>query len=186
MVSMPCNYNIFYEVFMKELNNVSLFKNGSLNYCKSGAHPKFIDEGLYDTTGVTAIRFSFKTYKSSRNEDVANKAETLGLDESLVKAIAQESDYSEEFYFIGNIVGYDEVKKRFDKIPEDYRDSKFAVTYDDSGNIIDCRVLEKDMHPVQSKEELYEIYFNITGYNFPVSKKECSTENSEDFAGKKK
>lgn len=151
---------------MRKLSSVSLYKNGSLHFSLS-SHPSFIDDGIVDIefNEITAIDFCFKE-NTRVNKNIKEKALSKGLSSEISEMVAEDCEYSNDFYFVGNVVDFDQLKNNI-KIPEEYKKSKFAVTYDDNGNILDCRVSSSDIHPVQSKKELFEIYASITGYTLP-------------------
>lgn len=151
---------------MRELSSVSLYKNGSLHFSLN-SQPSFIDDGIVDIefNEITAIDFCFKENKRV-NKNIKEKALSKGYSNEIAEKVAEDCEYSNHFYFVGNVVDFDQLKNNI-KIPEEYKKSKFAVTYDDNGNILDCRVLSSDMHPVQSKKELFEIYASIIGYTLP-------------------
>ena len=103
------------------------------------------------------------------------KALELGFSPEVSNLTASYGEkFYDELYFIGDIVGFEQVKHLFkENIDLDkYKDKKFAISYRD-GEVFDIRPFDVELgevHSVQSLDELLNIYTEKTGIVFPRNK----------------
>ncbi len=132
--------------------------------------PEYADSVVDNPSRITGIIFTYKIGEGTVNEEMEQDLLNMGINSDVSRAAATSGgQFKEEFYFIGRIANYDEIKEFLGE-PEE-RFERYAVSHDESGNIIDIRPIysNEEVIPVKDQEELKSIYFQKTGKNFPAA-----------------
>ena len=154
---------------MEKLVNIGVTHNNSLHMYQGGLSPKTIDSDGVDKTNITGIRFDYELRSEDIDEEYIKSLTDLGVkEEDARKQTSRIVGYKTKFYFIGKVLPYEELKDILKSNPS--KDGKYAVTYDESGNIIDIRetVEGEEYIPVSSASELEEAYHQLTGQTITI------------------
>lgn len=162
---------------MNKLMYCNVRKDNHLNMYESSVKPSRLmeDAGLEDVSSITGIEFVYQTSDGIINEETKQRVIEEGFSQEISELAATNNEtFYSEFYFIGDVVEFEEVKLLLKKDVDlsKYKDKKIAISYRD-GEIFDMRPIFDDrnkVYAVQSLEELASIYSEKTGVEFPKHK----------------
>ena len=133
------------------------------------------DKDCSDVTGFVAVTIEKELNLSEE------KRKTLYsiYGASLINFLFSEEKVVSHYYFIGKVLDFSEVSHMIrPEFRSDYVDTKFAVSFDENGEIFDILPYTDNMHPVENFDELSKAYFESTGYLLPVSSKKNTDNNT--------
>ena len=155
---------------MEKIDFFDITKDNILTLFEGTYSPEYAEEVIGDTSRITGIRFFYKTDQGTVNTEMEQELLNAGYDPEIAKITATRGEkFKSEFYFIGKIVGFDEVQSIVGDSEEKYE--KYAISYDENGNICDIRPIFDDTEkviPVKDQAELEAVYFQKTGKTLSI------------------
>ena len=155
---------------MEKIDYFEIAENNSLTVFSGVYSPEYAEEVIENPSRITGIRFVYKTEQGTVNAKMEQELLKEGYDSDVAKLTATRGEkFKSEFYFVGKIVGFDEVQSIVGDSEKKFE--KYAVSYDENGDVFDIRPIFSDIEtviPVKDQAELETVYFQKTGKSISI------------------
>ena len=152
-----------------ELLYMAFYRNNSLYLSETSIGLKSIERGSVETENVTGIDYIFG--ETSIDNEKYKKYLNEGYSETEAIALSSQVDkFFHQVYFVGEKLPFEQVKDYGVKPTEKMINSSFVVVRNEKNEIVEIRPIDDNTFVVGNVDELYTIYQQITGYEFPKKK----------------